>query len=354
MKVKTFYCIGVMSGTSLDGVDLCYVKFEVSNQYHFEILNAATFSYSDAWLSKLKNAFSSDKDVLESVNIEYGTYLGSLINNFIEENSLTQLDFIASHGHTIFHKPDKGITLQIGDGKTIAAITNQKIIYDFRTQDVKLGGQGAPLVPIGDQLLFADYEYCINFGGFANVSFEKDGKRIAFDICPVNIVMNHYVNQLGLPYDDKGQLASTGEVCQELLDRLNELEFYSQPYPKSLGLEWVLENIFPLIDNYNLEIIDVLRTFVEHVAIQIAKIIEKESKILATGGGVFNTFLMQRIKFYIGQELVLPNNELIDFKEALIFAFLGLLKLQGKINVLSSVTGASKNHSAGLIFNPIT
>ncbi len=354
MNTEIFYCIGLMSGTSLDGVDLCYIKFEVSDQYNFEILKAATFSYSDAWLSKLRHAFSSGNSDLQQIDIEYGEYLGNLINSFIKENSIDRIDFIASHGHTIFHKPEQGVTLQIGDGKTIAAITSQKVIYDFRTQDVQLGGQGAPLVPIGDQLLFADYAYCINFGGFANISFEKDGERIAFDICPVNIVMNHYVNQLGLSYDDKGQLASTGEIHDELFRKLNELEFYSQPYPKSLGLEWVLENIFPLIDNYHLEIVDVLRTFVEHVAVQVAKIIKEDSKILVTGGGVFNTFLMQRITFYTGQEIVLPNNELIDFKEALIFAFLGLLRLQGKINVLSSVTGASKDHSSGVIFNPTT
>jgi len=352
MNVETFYGIGLMSGTSLDGVDLCYVKFDVASQYHFEIIYASTIPYTNNWEYQLKNAFTTDKAALKLLHIEYGNYLGNLINNFIEENGIDQIDFVASHGHTIFHKPDKGITLQIGDGKTIAEVTGQKVICDFRTQDVQLGGQGAPLVPIGDQLLFKDYDYCINFGGFANISFEKENQRIAFDVCPVNIVMNHYMNQLDLSYDNEGKLAATGTVNQELLDKLNQLKFYSQPYPKSLGLEWVLENIFPLIDNYHLEIADILRTYVEHVAIQIAKIIEEESKILVTGGGVFNTFLMQRITFYLGQEIVLPKNELIDFKEALIFAFLGLLRLQGEINILSSVTGASKDHSSGLIFNP--
>jgi len=354
MNTETFYCIGLMSGTSLDGVDVCYVKFDISNQYHFKIINASTYPYTDEWEQKLKNAFTIDKAGLELLHIEYGNYLGNLINNFVEENAIDKVDFVASHGHTIFHNPAQGITLQIGDGKTIAKITNQKVICDFRTQDVKLGGQGAPLVPIGDQLLFNDYDYCINFGGFANISFEKDNQRIAFDVCPVNIVMNHYMRPLGVSYDDKGELASTGKIHQELLDELNELEFYSQAYPKSLGLEWVLATIFPLIDGYHLEIADILRTFVEHVAIQIAEIIEGKFNILVTGGGVFNTFLMQRIAFYTGQDIILPNNELIDFKEALVFAFLGLLRLQENTNVLSSVTGASKNHSAGLIFNPNT
>jgi len=354
MNVKTFYCIGVMSGTSLDGVDICYVKFDVSDQYNFEILEAETVSYSKDWLNKLKNAFTTDKSALKQVDIEYGGYLGNLIADFMEENKIDQLDFIASHGHTIFHKPEEGYTLQIGDGQKIASITNQKVICDFRTQDVNLGGQGAPLVPIGDQLLFSEYDYCINFGGFANISFKKNGERIAFDVCPVNIVMNHYMNQLGLSYDNEGELASAGEIHDALFRKLNELEFYNQSCPKSLGLEWVLENIFPLIDDYQLEIRDILRTFVEHVAFQISKIIKSESKILVTGGGVFNTFLMQRIAFYSHQEIVLPYNELIEFKEALIFAFLGLLRLQEKDNVLSSVTGASKNHSAGVIFDSRT
>ncbi|RPD98491.1 anhydro-N-acetylmuramic acid kinase [Aureibaculum marinum] len=347
-----FYCIGVMSGTSLDGVDLCYVKFDVTHGYKFEICNAKTYSYSDEWKRKLKCAFTSDKDVLKLLDVEYGKFLGEVINRFITEKNINQVDFIASHGHTIFHKPDKGFTLQIGDGQTIANVTNKKVIYDFRTADVNLGGQGAPLVPIGDRLLFGEYDYCINLGGFANLSYEKGGSRIAFDICPVNIVMNYYVNQIGMPYDNKGQLASTGTVNQELLKALNDLNFYKESPPKSLGLEWVVATIFPLIDQFKLEIKDILRTFNEHIAIQIAKLIDKDSKILITGGGAFNDFLIQRIQFYTNQHIELVSKEVIDFKEALIFALLGLLKIQGKVNVLSSVTGASRNHSSGKIIYP--
>ncbi len=246
-----FYCIGVMSGTSLDGIDLCYVKFDVSKGYNFKILKAETFGYDEVWTRKLQNAFTTNKEDLEFIDVEYGKFIGKIINTFITKNNIEKVDFVASHGHTIFHKPDKGITVQIGNGQAIAEVTNQKIIYDFRTQDVNLGGQGAPLVPIGDRLLFSEYDYCINLGGFANISYEKNGKRIAFDICPVNIVMNHYVNNIGLPYDNKGQLAKEGSINQELLFALNNLEFYRMIPPKSLGLEWVVDNIFPLIDNQN-------------------------------------------------------------------------------------------------------
>ncbi len=352
------YCIGVMSGTSLDGVDLCYVQFDSFNHYRFDILKASTFAYSETWINKLKNGFTSDKEDLQLLDDEYGDYLGDLINNFIIEKDIDQVDFIASHGHTIFHKPEEGITLQIGSGQIIANKTGINVVCDFRTQDVQIGGQGAPLVPIGDHLLFNNYDYCINLGGFANISFEEDQQRVAFDVCPVNIVMNHYMNQLGLSYDDRGQLASKGEVHDELLSNLNNLEFYNLPYPKSLGWEWVIENVFPLINDYKLATEDILRTYIEHIAFQLAKIItldsnQNEAKILVTGGGAFNTFLMQRIEFFIHQKIVLPKNELIDYKEALIFAFLGLLKLQGANNVLSSVTGANKDHSSGLIFKPL-
>ncbi len=352
MNAKKFYCIGVMSGTSLDGVDLCYVKFDVTTRYNFEILKAATFSYSEAWLNKLKQAFTSDNEALELLSVEYGNYLGSLINNFIEQNAIDEIDFVASHGHTIFHKPDEGITLQIGDGQTIATITKQKVICDFRTQDVKLGGQGAPLVPIGDELLFGNYEYCLNLGGFVNVSFKEGDKRIAYDICPINIVLNHYIQKLGFDYDDKGQLAATGKIHQPLFDQLNDLEYYHQSHPKSLGYEWVVDVIIPLIDNYNLEIKDILRTFIEHVAFQVSKAVHVKARMLVTGGGAFNEFLMQRIEFYIDEEIELQSSKIIDFKEALIFALLGLLRLENKINILKSVTGASKNHSSGVIFNP--
>lgn len=347
------YVIGIMSGTSLDGVDICYVKFEYTDSYRFDILKATTFKYEEGWKSKLKNAFTADTVSLEKLDIEYGAYLAKLINRFISENEIGKVDFIASHGHTIFHKPEEGYTLQIGNGQVMANTTQQKVVYDFRTQDVALGGQGAPLVPIGDELLFGEYAYCLNLGGFVNVSFRNNGKRIAFDICPVNIVLNHYVRKVGLEYDDKGKLAALGEVYQPLFDALNGLEYYRLPHPKSLGYEWIVEVVIPLIDSYQLKIEDILCTFTEHVAFQISKVVRQKAQLLVTGGGAFNTFLMDRIGFYLAKKIVLPSPELIDFKEALVFAFLGLLRVDNLVNCLQSVTGASKDHSSGSICEPM-
>ena len=350
MKEKRTHVIGLMSGTSLDGVDLVYASFvNKGDVYSYAIIKSETYKYPLVWESKLKDAFSQTTSEIEKLDIEYGEYLGALVNTFISEHSIDEIDFIASHGHTIFHNPEKGVTLQIGDGETISKITNHKVVYDFRTQDVKFGGQGAPLVPIGDRLLFSEYEFCLNLGGFANISFEKDGDRKAFDICPVNIVMNHYAQLLGFDYDDKGLFASQGKVHAQLLDELNNLPFYNDTEPKSLGYEFVVEVIFPLIEKYDLSEKDRLRTFIDHVASQITSKINSKGQLFITGGGVYNEFLIQQLKKKISNEIVIPNNELIDFKEALIFAFLGLLKINNEVNCLKSVTGASVDHSSGKI-----
>ena len=352
MLNSVFYAIGVMSGTSLDGVDLVYVRFDTEDHYSFQIIHAETIAYDEIWKHKLKNAYYASTD-LNDLNVSYGGFLGDLINDFIKNQKISKIDFVASHGHTIFHKPEKGYTLQIGDGKQISNTTNLKVIYDFRTQDVALGGQGAPLVPIGDRLLFKEYDFCLNLGGFANISYEDGGKRMAFDICPVNIVLNQYVGTLGFNYDDKGHIASQGTINHELLEELNQLDFYRKNPPKSLGLEWVDSEIFPLIDSYDLEARDILRTFIEHVAIQItSQFKRKKASVLMTGGGVFNEFLISRIKKLTNTSIVIPEKEIIEYKEALIFAFLGLLKDQNKVNVLRSVTGAKEDHSSGQIFKP--
>lgn len=346
------YVIGLMSGTSLDGIDLIYVKFNNSNYKNFEIIASKTISYSKQWKHNLQQAITFSKEKLKELDVNYGKLLGAEINNFIKKNNINAINFIASHGHTVFHQPKNGITLQIGNGQEIANTTNQQVICDFRTQDVQLGGQGAPLVPIGDELLFSKYNYCINLGGFANVSYKKENGRIAFDICPVNIVLNHYVQKLGFEYDDKGILASKGKINKELLHKLNSLAFYKKAPPKSLGLEWVKEQVFPLIDNFQLQITTILRTFVEHSACQIGSVIQKNSSVLVTGGGVFNSFLLSRIEQYSNTKINLPKKEIIEFKEALIFAFLGILRSKNEINCLKSVTGASKNHSSGVVFYP--
>tara|TARA_B110000116_G_scaffold49415_1_gene41211 strand:+ start:361 stop:1431 length:1071 start_codon:yes stop_codon:yes gene_type:complete len=350
MNDDFFYIIGLMSGTSLDGLDIVYVKFQKSDYANFEILSAETISYSDIWKKRLQNAINLDKNGTYVLHNEYGVFLGIKTKEFISKNNIQKLDFIASHGHTVFHQPEKGITLQVGDGEEILKATNCTVVADFRTQDVQLGGQGAPLVPIGDRLLFSGYQACVNLGGFANISYERNDLRIAFDICPVNIVMNYYSNKMGLEYDDKGALASKGTIHQGLLKELNSLTFYSKKPPKSLGLEWVQQYVFPLVDKYKLDSHNILRTFLEHVAQQISQIIQPFDTILFTGGGVYNDFLIKRIEDIGKNNIIIPADDIINYKEALIFALLGLLKLQGQVNCLSSVTGAQKNHSSGKIF----
>ena len=352
MFKENYNVIGVMSGTSLDGVDLAYIKFNHSENWAFEIFQSETVSYSEEWLNKLKNAIHFSLSELEELNSSYTKLLASIISEFISKHHLTEIDAVCSHGHTILHQPQNGFTLQIGNLPIIRDLVNQTIVCDFRVQDVQLGGQGAPLVPIGDELLFSEYDYCLNLGGFSNVSFNENGNRIAFDISPVNTVLNFYANELGFPYDDAGNLAKSGSVNQDLLKQLNALEFYTLPYPKSLGMEFVNAEIFPLINSYSIDVKDKLRTFVEHIAVQISKICSKpNAKLLVTGGGAYNRFLIERLRNYLPTtEVVIPDDKTIQFKEALIFGFLGVLRLRNEINVLSSVTGANKNHSSGVVF----
>jgi anhydro-N-acetylmuramic acid kinase len=353
MNKKSGFVIGLMSGTSLDGIDLVYVKFDETDAKNFKIIYAETVSYVDDWKEKLQNGIHFSEKELDDLNVDYGSLLGEVINNFIKKFKIETIDFIASHGHTILHQPENGITLQIGDGQIIANSTKQKVVCDFRTQDVKLGGQGAPLVPIGDELLFSEYDYCLNLGGFSNVSFKKEGSRIAFDICPVNIVLNFYANKIGLEFDASGNVAAKGAINQALLEKLNSLEFYKKEPPKSLGLEWVQTVVLPLIDALETDVSSILRTFVEHVAIQISSVIHQNNSVLITGGGVFNLFLIERVEVHSNIKIILASEKIINFKEALIFAFLGLLRVDNQVNCLSSVTGAKQNHSSGEIFYPI-
>ncbi|AUC14149.1 anhydro-N-acetylmuramic acid kinase [Tenacibaculum sp. SZ-18] len=352
MQNQYKYVIGLMSGTSLDGLDLVYVKFNQKNYKDFQILQSSTKSYSVYWKETLQHAIYKSKEDLDRIDIEYGHLLGEMTNEFINKHNISVVDFIASHGHTVFHQPDKGITFQIGDGQKIADVTSCKVICDFRTQDVQLKGQGAPLVPIGDELLFSDYDICLNLGGFANVSFKRDNKRIAFDICPVNIVMNHYTKKIGLEYDKGGKIAARGKINEELLKELNSLAYYKKNPPKSLGLEWVQQIVFPTINKLETDIPSILRTFIAHAAEQIGKVFDKSEKVLATGGGAYNSFLIMEIERFYNKRIKMADADIIEFKEALIFAFLGLLKENNEINCLSSVTGAVKDHSSGEVFLP--
>jgi len=346
--------IGVMSGTSLDGIDLVYAKFCLDETWSFEIVHAQTVEYHSYWYDTLKELVNKSIKELKEIDTNYTEYLANVIKNFITKYQIKNIDAICSHGHTALHQPENKLTYQIGNKPVLAQLLKEIVVCDFRVQDVELGGQGAPLVPIGDELLFSEFDFCLNLGGFANISMNFKGTRIAYDICPVNIVLNHYVGKFGLNYDDEGKIASKGNISVDLLNQLNALDFYKATYPKSLGLEWVNTNIFPLIDTLELEIQDILKTFVEHIAIQIASEINKKntSTVLITGGGVYNVYLIDRIKVHSIQKLIVPKKEVIEFKEALIFGFLGLQKLRNEVNCLRSVTGAIKDHSSGKIFLP--
>lgn len=342
-----------MSGTSLDGVDLAHINFEIKNdKWTYEIVECETISYTNEMILKLKNGIHYRETELSELNIEYTNLLGNIISKFISKNNISNLDAVCSHGHTILHQPENGFTLQIGNLTEIAKITNQKVVCNFRVQDVLFGGQGAPLVPIGDKILFSEFDYCLNLGGFSNISFEENNERIAFDISPVNTVLNFYANTFGLEYDDKGKISATGNLNSELFDELNQLEFYKKTFPKSLGFEFVQEIILPILENYPISAEDKMRTFTEHIAFQIGKILQNQTgKLLITGGGVYNDFLIGRIKNRLPKtEIIIPNEKTIQYKEALIFALLGVLKLRNEINVLASVTGAKQNHSSGEVF----
>ena len=338
--------IGVMSGTSLDGLDLCHVIFNLENLSDFKIANSTTISYPKKILEKLHNIVEKNIDQIHKIDIDYGTFIGEAINDFISSFNLNDIDLISSHGHTVFHQPDIGKTLQIGNGMIINKITGIKTVNNFREQDVKLGGQGAPLVPIGDKLLFKKYKYCLNLGGFVNISIKKSNKIFAYDICPLNTVLNFYSKKIGHEYDYNGNFSNTGMINNNLFNELNELSFYFEKHPKSLGIEFVLELIFPIIDKYKLSEIDVLATYIKHAAFQISKNISDNEKVLISGGGSFNNTLIKTLKNY-GINISMPNKLIINYKESLIFALLGYLRLNNKTNCLKSVTGAVRDHSSG-------
>jgi len=346
--------IGVMSGTSLDGIDLVYVRFIFNEDLNFEVFHAETIGYDNIWHQRLKNLVNIPLEELKEIDVEYTQYLAEIIKRFINKHDIKNIDVVCSHGHTALHKPKEKLTYQIGNKPILSNLINEKVVCDFRVQDVELGGQGAPLVPIGDEMLFSKYDFCLNLGGFSNVSLNNNDERIAYDICPVNIVLNHYVSKLGLNYDDEGNIASKGNINVQLLNQLNALNFYKKKHPKSLGLEWVHEQIFPILDALKLKLEDILKTFVEHIAIQIALEVNKKvnATVLITGGGVYNTYLLERLKHYSKSKIIIPPKNIIEFKEALIFGFLGVLKLRNETNCLKSVTGALKDHSSGKIFHP--
>ena len=341
-----------MSGTSLDGLDLALCEFSAKgNKTVYKLLKTNTVNYSNAWKKKLSDVKTASAENFFALNTEYGQFIGNEINKFLKKVN-TQPAAIASHGHTVFHQPHKGFSTQLGCGATIAAACGITTICDFRSMDVALGGQGAPLVPTGDKQLFGEYEACLNIGGIANISLERRGKRIAYDICEANMLLNFLTEKMGQPYDKEGRIAASGIIIEELLNKLNNLDYYQLKGAKSLGREWFESSVLNLIEEKNAGTKDLLATATEHVAQIIANDLNqnKLKSILVSGGGAFNTFLIQRIKSKTQCKIILPSKEIINFKEAIIFAYLGYLRLNEKVNALSSVTGASKNTVGGAVY----
>ena len=350
-----------MSGTSLDGLDIAFCQFNYTNNtWEFKIEKAAEIKYDDHYRNTLKSLIEAPSHKILQFHNIYGSWLGKQVNTFL---SCTQLkpDFISSHGHTIFHQPESGFTYQLGSGQHLANETGFPVVCDFRTGDVALGGQGAPLVPIGDQLLFSEYDFCLNLGGISNMSFSRNKERIAYDISPVNMLLSYITRKINLEYDHNGLLASKGVLNSNLLEELNEIDYYHQSYPKSLGYEWFVKEVIPIINRNEDSIENLLHTSVIHISEQISANIKKHSnpkisqKLVATGGGAKNGFLIKSLKEKLRDHITIqvPNHSLIDYKEALIFAFMGVLRMRNEVNCLKSVTGASKDSSSGVIYYPL-
>lgn len=344
--------IGVMSGTSQDGLDLCLAQFTPSpTAWEFQINKATTIEYPLQFKQRLSDTVNYSGEELWQFHCQLGQWIGQQIKEF-SQGIDTPIDIIGSHGHTIFHNPQKGYTLQIGHGAYIAAETGIPTVSDFRSGDVARGGQGAPLVPIGDELLFGQYDFCLNIGGIANISYKQNGRRVAYDICPANMALNRMANALGHEMDRDGEIGRSGKVDEILLNELNQLDFYTQQGAKSLGREWFEREFEPIIHSSPAEINDVLRTLHEHISIQIGKSIRENPNgtLLITGGGAHNKFLVELIKEKSQCQVIIPSKDIVDFKEALIFAFLAVLYQNQSITSLSSVTGATDNSIGGSLY----
>lgn len=349
MAHHKYQVVGLMSGTSLDGLDLTLCKFQKFHRnWQYEILYADTYEYSAGWKQKLTKASDLDARDFILLHQTYGQYLGDAVNRFLGNHLNAEL--VASHGHTVFHQPESGLTFQLGDGAALASCCGITTVSDFRTLNVAMGGQGAPLVPLGDELLFGEYDACLNLGGFANISYRHENTRIAFDICPVNIILNRLAGQQDLDYDPDGRLGRAGKSNEKLVNQLNDLAYYTKEAPKSLGREWLEQYFIPALNQSGIDLQDKLRSVYEHIFYQIGRCIKAFSfrSILVTGGGVCNGFLLEGLK-KTGARLIIPDERLIRYKEALIFAFLGLLRYRNEVNSQASATGSRKDLSTGII-----
>ena len=352
--------IGLMSGRSLDGLDIAYVQLdEVRGKWAYEIVHAECVPYNEQWETELRHAANMNVSDFLKLNTRYGHYLGIRINEFIARYDLGhKVHFIASHGHTVFHDPASHTTSQVGDGATIAAVTGLPVISDLRAMDVALGGQGAPIVPIGDKLLFGDYDYLLNIGGIANLTVQGEAP-IAFDVCPANQVLNVLAEREGEAMDTGGAMAAKGRLLPDVLEELNDGGYYRLSPPKSLSNDAARALVFPKLLESEHSNNDLLHTSCLHIAQQVAQAVKQyphgkeEAILLATGGGAFNDFLIEEIQKALNPlkvSVFIPSEHVVKYKEALVMALIGTLRWREETNVLSSVTGASRDSVGGALW----
>ncbi|MFM2360127.1 MAG: hypothetical protein RLY16_2120 [Bacteroidota bacterium] len=357
-----YQAIGLMSGSSMDGVDITFATYtETGGKWQYELLIAETFPYSAQWEQDLANAVDLNARNYQLLHTRYGRFLGDLINQFIAKYQLAhQVHVIASHGHTTFHEPNLYTTCQLGDGASIAAITQLPVVSDLRAMDVAVKGQGAPIVPMGERLLFAQYPMLLNLGGIANISIHQNENVLAFDIAAANQVFNHFANLMGFPFDDGGKLAASGQVHEPLLQALDRLEFYSKAAPKSLANSFSKQTVIPLMETFQLSAVDQLATYIEHLSKIISSTVQTyadadltQQPLLVTGGGALNTFLINKLKQTLETsaiQLVVPDDNTVLFKEALIMGLLGILRWREEVTALKTVTGAERNTIGGALW----
>ncbi len=343
-----------MSGTSLDGLDIAFCELAPANgQWNYKVKKATTITYPDDLVESLQCATKMSGLELKQLDIVLGNFFADQIGNFVKQHRLTP-QVISSHGHTIFHQPELSLTQQIGDPSIIHAKTGLPVIADFRSLDVAKGGDGAPLVPIGDQLLFGEYDACLNLGGIANISYrDKSGLRKAFDIVPVNMALNHLANRSGQSFDTDGAIAKSGQPIKELIAQWSSLDFHSKAPPKSLGFEWFEKFILPGLTGHSTS--DLMHSYALYASTQIANAIKEYMgngpfKIMVTGGGAYNDFFMHCLRDQASDnQWVIPESAIVEYKEALVFALLGVLRIRNEANILSSATGASNDSIAGIV-----
>lgn len=342
---KALNVLGMMSGTSLDGLDLCAVRFEeVESKITYRILAAETLAFTSFWTDQLQKAAQQSAIDLLALHASFGRWLGEEAKRFMHRHGLS-IDLVSSHGHTIFHQPNKGLSFQLGDGQHLAAAAGLEVVADFRQLDVAMGGQGAPLMPLPDKLLFPEYSRFLNLGGIANLSIQKSDATLGYDICAFNQVFNHYANKLGKPYDEGGKIAASGQVHFSLVKELDQLPYFQKEGPKSLGREEVEAWYLPLLNSLSEQ--DALATMAQHAINQLSKVLGSAEPILVTGGGAYNQHVLNNLRGVIAH---VPTPEVVEFKEALGFALLGWLRYHGRTGALSTVTGAEKDHLAGVLF----